>query len=89
MLILLHLNCLPNCVYSLKTSLLKWKPDYELAADSYNKAATCFITAKELQKAKDCLYKASDCYKQTKAYPFTINSYYKIKQCLRMLNKLV
>ncbi|XP_057370935.1 gamma-soluble NSF attachment protein-like [Daphnia carinata] len=52
----------------LKTSLLKWKPDYELAADSYNKAATCFKTAKELHKAKDCLYKASDCYKQTKAY---------------------
>ncbi|XP_046442969.1 gamma-soluble NSF attachment protein-like [Daphnia pulex] len=52
----------------LKTSLLKWKPDYELAADSYNKAATCFKTAKELQKAKDCLYKASDCYKQTKAF---------------------
>ena len=61
---------------SLKTSFLKWKPEYELAADSYTKAATCFKTAKELEKSKECLYKASDCYKQTKAYPFLPNHKY-------------
>ena len=54
---------------SLKTSFLKWKPDFELAADSYEKAATCYKTAKDLPKCRDCLYKAVDCYKQTKSYP--------------------
>lgn len=52
----------------LKTGFLKWKPDYELAADSYEKAATCYKTSKDLPKCKDCLYKAADCYKQTKSY---------------------
>lgn len=27
-----------NYVFSLKTSLLKWRPDYDSAADEYNKA---------------------------------------------------
>jgi len=54
----------------LKTSLLKWKPDYELAADSYERAATCYKTSKDLPKCRDCLYKAVDCYKHTKSYPF-------------------
>jgi len=52
----------------LKTSLLKWKPDYELAADSYERAATCYKTSKDLPKCRDCLYKAVDCYKHTKSY---------------------
>lgn len=52
----------------LKTGLLKWKPDYELAADCYSKAATCYKTAKELHKAKEALYKSSDCYKNTRAF---------------------
>jgi len=52
----------------LKTSFMKWKPDYELAADCYTKAATCFKNAKDLKQCKDCLYKAADCYKQTKSY---------------------
>ena len=55
--------------FSLKTSFLKWKPDFELAADSYERAATCYKTAKDLPKCRDCHYKAVDCYKQTKSYP--------------------
>jgi hypothetical protein len=27
---------------ALKTGFLKWSPDYDLAGDEYNKAATCF-----------------------------------------------
>jgi len=30
--------------FSLKTSLLKWRPDFEIAADEYSKAGT-FITS--------------------------------------------
>lgn len=56
---------------SLKTSLLKWRPDYENAADEYNKAATCFRNAKSYQQCKECLLKTVDCHKQNRAYPYT------------------
>ncbi|XP_055623889.1 gamma-soluble NSF attachment protein [Toxorhynchites rutilus septentrionalis] len=52
---------------SLKTSLLKWRPDYDNAADEYNKAATCFRNAKALDQCKDCLLKASECHRQNRA----------------------
>jgi len=29
-------------VFSMKTSLLKWKADYDIAADEYNKAGKAF-----------------------------------------------
>lgn len=53
---------------SLKTSLLKWRPDYEVAADEYNHAATCFRIVKSYQQCKDCLMKAADCYKQNRSW---------------------
>lgn len=66
--VILSFNLFNFLFFSMKTSLLKWKPDYELAADSYSKAATCFKSAKDLQKAKECLYKAADCYKQARGF---------------------
>ncbi|XP_034946767.1 gamma-soluble NSF attachment protein-like [Chelonus insularis] len=53
---------------SLKTGLLKWKPDYELAADEYNQAATCFRIAKSYKHCKDALLKAADCYKESRSW---------------------
>lgn len=52
---------------SLKTSLLKWRPDFEVAADEYTHAATCFRIAKSYQQCKDCLMKAAECYKQNRS----------------------
>lgn len=52
---------------SLKTSLLKWRPDYEIAADEYSKAATCFRNAKSFEQCKDCLLKATECHKQNRS----------------------
>lgn len=51
---------------SLKTSLLKWRPDYDNAADEYNKAATCFRNAKALDQCKEALLKAAECHKQNR-----------------------
>ncbi|KAL3270745.1 hypothetical protein HHI36_021270 [Cryptolaemus montrouzieri] len=51
---------------SLKTSLMKWRPDYENAADEYNKAATCFRNAKSFEQCKDALLKAAECHKQNR-----------------------
>ncbi|XP_018311040.1 gamma-soluble NSF attachment protein [Mycetomoellerius zeteki] len=53
---------------ALKPTFLKWRPDYEVAADEYSHAATCFRVAKSYAQCKDCLVKAADCYKQTKAW---------------------
>ncbi|KAH6948227.1 hypothetical protein HPB50_023206 [Hyalomma asiaticum] len=46
----------------LKTGLLKWKPDFDNAANEYSKAATCFKAAKALDQCKDAHLRAADCY---------------------------
>jgi tetratricopeptide (TPR) repeat protein len=51
----------------LKTSLLKWRPDYDSAADEYNKAAMCFKNAKDYEQCYVCLQKCADCHKQNRA----------------------
>ncbi|GFG30681.1 hypothetical protein Cfor_07458, partial [Coptotermes formosanus] len=56
----------------LKTSLLKWRPDFEIAADEYSKAATCFKNGKSFEQCKECLLKAADCHKQNRSYPFQV-----------------
>ncbi|XP_036146506.1 gamma-soluble NSF attachment protein [Monomorium pharaonis] len=53
---------------ALKPTFLKWRPDYEVAADEYSHAATCFRIAKSYVQCKDCLVKAADCFKQSKAW---------------------
>ncbi|KOC67471.1 Gamma-soluble NSF attachment protein [Habropoda laboriosa] len=53
---------------SLKTSLLKWRPDFEVAAEKYTSAATCFRIAKSYQQCRDCLMKAADCYKENRSW---------------------
>ncbi|KAJ8934739.1 hypothetical protein NQ318_022811 [Aromia moschata] len=57
-----------NAEKSLKTSLLKWRPDYENAADEYNKAATCFRNAKSFEQCKDCLLKAYSTLTRAQAF---------------------
>jgi tetratricopeptide (TPR) repeat protein len=52
---------------SLKTSLLKWRPDYDIAADEYNKAATCYKGIKSYQECKECLLKSVECHKQNRS----------------------
>lgn len=52
---------------SLKTSLLKWRPDFDVAADEYSKAATCFRNSKSFEECKDSLMKAADCHKQQRS----------------------
>ncbi|XP_037797832.1 gamma-soluble NSF attachment protein-like [Penaeus monodon] len=53
---------------SLKTSLLKWKPDYDVAADEYNAAATCYKTAKQYTQCRECLLKAVEYYKLNRSF---------------------
>ena len=73
------------CVLRLKTSWLKWHPDYEQASHSFDKAgglhpshrhtltpsptALCYRTAKAYDKAKDAYSCAADSYYRSHAYP--------------------
>ncbi|XP_068633384.1 gamma-soluble NSF attachment protein-like [Battus philenor] len=52
----------------LKTSLLRWKPDYDSAADEYNQAAQCYRIARDLKSSKDCYIKASEMYKKNHSF---------------------
>ncbi|KAJ8919765.1 hypothetical protein NQ315_006294 [Exocentrus adspersus] len=74
-----------NAEKSLKTSLLKWRPDYENAADEYNKAATCFRNAKAFEQCKDCLLKAVDCHKQNRALFYAAKA---LDQCVLICKEL-
>lgn len=74
-----------NAEKSLKTSLLKWRPDYDNAADEYNKAATCFRNAKSYQQCKDCLLKAADCHKQNRGLFYAAKS---LDQCILVCKEM-
>uniref|UniRef100_A0AAQ6IKM4 Gamma-soluble NSF attachment protein n=1 Tax=Anabas testudineus TaxID=64144 RepID=A0AAQ6IKM4_ANATE len=50
----------------LKTSLTKWKPDYDSAASEYAKAAVCFKNAKQYEQAKDAYLKEAEYHTENK-----------------------
>ncbi|XP_018580251.1 gamma-soluble NSF attachment protein-like [Anoplophora glabripennis] len=79
------LEHIKNAEKSLKTSLLKWRPDYENAADEYNKAATCFRNAKAFEQCKDCLLKAVECHKQNRALFYAAKA---LDQCVLICKEL-
>ncbi|XP_051969273.1 N-ethylmaleimide-sensitive factor attachment protein, gamma a [Xyrauchen texanus] len=46
----------------LKTSFMKWKPDYDSAASEYAKAAVAFKNAKQLEQAKDAYLQEAEAH---------------------------
>ncbi|EDV37524.1 uncharacterized protein Dana_GF13483 [Drosophila ananassae] len=73
---------------SLKTSLLKWVPDYDSAADEYSKAATAYRIAKSFDKSKDCLLKAIESYKNNKSWFHAAKCYEQIILLAKDADKL-
>uniref|UniRef100_A0A8C1PXM0 Gamma-soluble NSF attachment protein n=1 Tax=Cyprinus carpio TaxID=7962 RepID=A0A8C1PXM0_CYPCA len=53
----------------LKTSMSKWKPDYDGAASEMAKAAVAFKNAKQFEQAKDAYLKEAEYHTENKAYP--------------------
>ncbi|XP_023224397.1 gamma-soluble NSF attachment protein-like [Centruroides sculpturatus] len=68
-------ECIREAEKHLKTSLFKWKPDYDSAANEYSKAATCFKTVKAYEQCKDALMRAADCYAKNRSYFSAAKSY--------------
>uniref|UniRef100_A0A4W3JIA9 Gamma-soluble NSF attachment protein n=1 Tax=Callorhinchus milii TaxID=7868 RepID=A0A4W3JIA9_CALMI len=56
----------------LKTSFMKWKPDYDSAASEYAKAAVAFKNAKQYDQAKDAYLREAESHQNNRAYPFVI-----------------
>ncbi|ALC42431.1 CG6208 [Drosophila busckii] len=73
---------------SLKTSLLKWVPDYDSAADEYSKAATAYRIAKSYDKSKECLLKAIDAYKNNKSWFHAAKAYEQLILVSKDMDKL-
>uniref|UniRef100_A0A673JMS0 Gamma-soluble NSF attachment protein n=1 Tax=Sinocyclocheilus rhinocerous TaxID=307959 RepID=A0A673JMS0_9TELE len=46
----------------LKTSFMKWKPDYDSAASEYAKAAVAFKNARQLEQAKDAYLQEAEAH---------------------------
>ncbi|KAG6456305.1 gamma-soluble NSF attachment protein isoform X1 [Manduca sexta] len=59
-----HYKVAEKCM---KTSFLRWKPDYDSAADEYSQAAQCYRIARDLKNSKECHMKASECYKNNRS----------------------
>ncbi|XP_014241390.1 gamma-soluble NSF attachment protein-like [Cimex lectularius] len=59
---------------SLKTTLLKWRPDYEVAAGEFTKAATCFKLGKSYEQCKECHLKAAEAHKQNRSFFYAARS---------------
>ncbi|XP_043081660.1 N-ethylmaleimide-sensitive factor attachment protein, gamma a [Puntigrus tetrazona] len=51
----------------LKTSFMKWKPDYDSAASEYSKAAVAFKNAKQLEQAKDAYLQEAEAHSNNRS----------------------
>ncbi|BFG05490.1 gamma-soluble NSF attachment protein [Drosophila madeirensis] len=74
---------------SLKTSLLKWVPDYDSAADEYSKAATAYRIGKSFDKSKECQLKAIESYKNNKSWFHAAKAYEQIVLLSKDTDKLL
>uniref|UniRef100_A0A3B1J4F1 Gamma-soluble NSF attachment protein n=1 Tax=Astyanax mexicanus TaxID=7994 RepID=A0A3B1J4F1_ASTMX len=72
----------------LKTSMTKWKPDYDGAASEMAKAAVAFKNAKQFDQAKDAYLKEAEYHTDNKAYPFPQSKIQAIEQAGMMLKDM-
>ncbi|KAG9276709.1 gamma-soluble NSF attachment protein-like [Astyanax mexicanus] len=54
----------------LKTSFMKWKPDYDSAASEYAKAAVAFKNAKQLEEAKEAYLQEAEAHTNNRTLHF-------------------
>uniref|UniRef100_A0A671S0S6 Gamma-soluble NSF attachment protein n=1 Tax=Sinocyclocheilus anshuiensis TaxID=1608454 RepID=A0A671S0S6_9TELE len=52
----------------LKTSFMKWKPDYDSAASEYAKAAVAFKSARQLEQAKDAYLQEAEAHTSNRSF---------------------
>lgn len=79
-------ECFNKAEKFLKTGFLKWRPDYDNAANEYSRAATCFKAVQMPDKCLDAHLKAADCYVKNKSYFSAAKSYEQSAMVSKELN---
>uniref|UniRef100_A0A4W3IX12 Gamma-soluble NSF attachment protein n=1 Tax=Callorhinchus milii TaxID=7868 RepID=A0A4W3IX12_CALMI len=59
----------------MKTSFMKWKPDYDSAASEYAKAAVAFKNAKQYDQAKDAYLREAESHQNNRAFFHAAKAY--------------
>lgn len=80
-----HIAKAEKCV---KTSLTKWKPDYDSAASEYAKAAVCFKNAKQLEQAKEAYLKEAEYHELNKTLFHAAKAYEQAGMMLKDMKKM-
>ncbi|KAJ0059067.1 hypothetical protein NL108_007429, partial [Boleophthalmus pectinirostris] len=71
----------------LKTSLTKWKPDFDSAASEYSKAAVCFKNAKQYEQAKDAYLKEAEYHTENKTFFCLLQEQKKMPEAIQYIEK--
>lgn len=72
----------------LKTTLTKWKPDYDSAASEYAKAAVCFKNAKQFEQAKDAYLKEAENHIENKTLFHAAKAFEQAGMMLKDMKKM-
>uniref|UniRef100_A0A8C8R510 Gamma-soluble NSF attachment protein n=1 Tax=Pelusios castaneus TaxID=367368 RepID=A0A8C8R510_9SAUR len=72
----------------LKTGFLKWKPDYDSAADEYGKAGVAFKNAKQFDQAKDAYLREAEAHANNRALFHAAKAYEQAGMMLKEMQKL-
>uniref|UniRef100_A0A672L9U4 Gamma-soluble NSF attachment protein n=1 Tax=Sinocyclocheilus grahami TaxID=75366 RepID=A0A672L9U4_SINGR len=72
----------------LKTSMTKWKPDYDEAASEMAKAAVAFKNAKQFEQAKDAYLKEAEYHTDNKALFHAAKAYEQAGMMLKDMKKM-
>uniref|UniRef100_A0AAR2JTC2 Gamma-soluble NSF attachment protein n=1 Tax=Pygocentrus nattereri TaxID=42514 RepID=A0AAR2JTC2_PYGNA len=72
----------------LKTSFMKWKPDYDSAASEYAKAAVAFKNAKQLEEAKDAYLQEAEAHTNNRSLFHAANEDYCYAICLFLMQDM-
>lgn len=78
--------CVARAEKALKTGMLKWTPDYEIAANEYVKAAVAFRSAKLTDKFIEAHLNAAKCFESTRSFFQAGKSFEQIAQAARDKN---
>ncbi|XP_062411301.1 N-ethylmaleimide-sensitive factor attachment protein, gamma b [Sardina pilchardus] len=72
----------------LKTSMTKWKPDFDSAATEYSKAAVAFKNAKQFEQAKDAYLKEAEYHTENKALFHAAKAYEQAGMMLKDMKRM-
>uniref|UniRef100_A0A673JKM5 Gamma-soluble NSF attachment protein n=1 Tax=Sinocyclocheilus rhinocerous TaxID=307959 RepID=A0A673JKM5_9TELE len=71
----------------LKTSFMKWKPDYDSAASEYAKAAVAFKNARQLEQAKDAYLQEAEAHTSNRSFFVLSQDMQRLPEAVQFIEK--